>query len=86
LRILAAEKLDEYVGVYALTPDVTYAIRRAGEGLTGQRTGRAPEVLKVELADCLFVPEQPRLRKIFSRDASGSITRFAERRETWVFV
>jgi hypothetical protein len=80
---LAAGKLDEYAGVYALTQDVTYTIRRAGDGLTGQRTGRKPEALKVELPDCLFVPGQPRLRKIFQRDATGRIKGFVERRETW---
>jgi hypothetical protein len=40
-------------------------------------------VLKVELADCLFVPGQTRLRKIFQRDAQGRITGFVERRESW---
>jgi hypothetical protein len=39
--------------------------------------------LKVELADCLFVPGQPRLRKVFQRDANGRVTGFVERRESW---
>jgi Domain of unknown function (DUF4440) len=76
-------KLDEYVGVYALTPDVTYAIRRDGDRLVGTRTGRKTEPLRVELADCLFVPGQPRLRKVFQRDANGHVTGFVERRESW---
>jgi hypothetical protein len=80
---LAASKLEEYVGVYALTPEVTYTIRLEGHGLIGQRTGRKPETLKVELADCLFVPGQPRLRKIFRRDDKSRVTGFVERRETW---
>lgn len=76
-------QLDEYVGTYALTDSVTYTIRREGHALIGVRSGRAPETLNVELLDCLFVPGQPRLRKIFQRDADGRITGFVERRETW---
>lgn len=80
---LSPVKLDEYVGVYTLTPEVTYTIRRDGERLTGVRSGRKPETLKSELVDCLFVPGQPRLRKIFQRDATGRVTGFVERRESW---
>jgi Domain of unknown function (DUF4440) len=76
-------KLDEYVGVYSLTPDVTYTIRRENGALVGVRTARAPETLKSELADCLFVPGQPRLRKIFQRDPTGRVAGFVERRESW---
>jgi hypothetical protein len=80
---LPAATLDEYVGVYALTPEVKYTISREGDGLVGVRTGRKPDTLKVETPDGLFVPGQPRLRKIFQRDAAGRITGFVERRETW---
>jgi hypothetical protein len=82
-RDLPDAALDQYVGVYTLTPEITYTIRRTAAGLTGERTGRKPDVLKVELADCLFVPGQTRLRKIFQRDAQGRITGFVERRESW---
>ena len=80
---LADRLLDEYVGTYALTDAVAYTIRRDGHELTGVRSGRSPETLKVELLDCLFVPGQPRLRKIFQQNADGRITGFVERRETW---
>ncbi len=80
---LADQRLDQYVGTYALTDSVTYTIRRDGHELIGVRSGRAPETLKAELLDCLFVPGQPRLRKIFQRNAEGRITGFVERRETW---
>jgi hypothetical protein len=80
---LAPSALDAYVGRYALTPAVTYAITRDGADLRGQRTGRGVDVLKVEAPDVLFVPGQPRLRKIFKRDQVGRITGFVERRETW---
>jgi hypothetical protein len=76
-------RLDEYAGVYALTPEVTYTIKRDGDRLVGTRTGRKTEPLKVELADCLFVPGQPRLRKVFQRDVNGRVTGFVERRESW---
>jgi ketosteroid isomerase-like protein len=80
---LAAAKLDEYVGVYALTPEIGYTIKREGDGLVGQRTGRQPEKLVAEVADLFFVAGQPRLRKVFQRGADGRITGFVERRESW---
>jgi Domain of unknown function (DUF4440) len=78
---LPAAQLDEYVGTYALNADVSYTIRREGARLVGQRTGRDPQPLLVEVRDVLFVPGQPRSRKIFLRDPAGKITRFADRRE-----
>ncbi|HEY7633933.1 MAG TPA: hypothetical protein VH763_00190 [Gemmatimonadales bacterium] len=47
----------------------------------GQQTGRSPESLRAEAPDVLFVPGQPRYRKVFQRDPGGRITGFAERRE-----
>jgi hypothetical protein len=83
---LATSALDQYVGSYALTPDVSYTIRREGDGLVGQRTGRKTETLRAEVTDYFFVPGQPRLRKLFQSDAEGRITGFVERRETWDIV
>jgi Domain of unknown function (DUF4440) len=80
---LAPSALDAYAGRYSLTPAVTYTITRDGGNLRGQRTGRKEEALKIEVTDVLFVPGQPRLRKIFKRDSSGRIIGFVERRETW---
>lgn len=80
---LAPAALDAYVGRYALTPAVTYTIARDGSTLRGQRTGRGEDVLRVEVADVLFVPGQPRLRKIFTRDSTGRVNGFVERRESW---
>jgi Domain of unknown function (DUF4440) len=80
---LTPVKLDEYVGVYSLTPEITYTIRRERDGLLGQRTGRKAETLRPEVADYFFVPGQPRLRKVFQRDGTGRITGFVERRESW---
>lgn len=78
---LTAEQLDEYQGSFALTPDIHYTIKRDGDHLVGQRTGRPPQVLQVEARDVFFVAGQPRSRKIFLRDAAGKIAQFTDRRE-----
>lgn len=80
---LPAARLDEYVGVYRLTPEVTYTIRRDGDQLLARRTGREETKLLAEAGDVFFVPGQPRLRTIFRRGPDGKITGFVERRETW---
>jgi len=73
--------LDDYVGMYRLTADITYAIQREGDHLVGQRSGRPAQSLSAEARDVFFVAGQPRSRKIFTRDASGKITRLIDRRE-----
>lgn len=78
---LPAAQLDEYTGSYQLTDAIAYAIRRDGDHLVGERTGRPAQPLRVEARDVLFVPGQPRSRKVFQRDAAGRITGFADRRE-----
>ena len=78
---LPAAKLDEYVGTYRLTPEITYEIRREGAALVGQRKGRDPEKILVEATDVMFTPGQLRTRRVFQRDAQGRITGFASRRE-----
>jgi hypothetical protein len=78
---LSAAQLDEYAGTYQLTEAIRYTVRRDGDHLVGERTGRPAQELRVEARDVLFVPGQPRSRKIFGRDAGGRITGFADRRE-----
>jgi hypothetical protein len=78
--------IDTYVGRYALTPTITYEIRRSEGKLEGRRSGRDWEVLKAESPDVLFVPGDPRYRKVFQRDAEGRITGFADRREAWDLI
>jgi len=79
--------LDAYVGTYRLSPTMSYGITRDGDHLMGRRTGGKPHRLAVEVRDVLFVPGQPRTRKIFRRDARGAVTSFVDRREgrdiTW---
>jgi hypothetical protein len=78
---LPAARLNEYAGSYRLTAEITYTLRRDGDKLVGQRTGREPVTLAIEASDVFFVPGQPRSRKIILRDASGRITGLADRRE-----
>jgi hypothetical protein len=79
----SARQTAGYVGRYALTPTITYEIRRQGDGLVGQQSGRQAEPLKAEAPDVLFVPGKTRYRKIFQRAPDGHVTGFAERREAW---
>ena len=77
----APARLDEYVGTYRLNADITYTLHRDGMKLVGQRTGRDPVTVSVEASDVLFVPGQPRSRKIILRDAHGRVTGLADRRD-----
>jgi hypothetical protein len=81
-----SRQLSEYVGRYQLTPEIVYEIKRKGDGLVGQETGRKPETLRVEAPDVLFVSGRPRYRRIFRRDSGNRITGFVERREAWDLV
>jgi hypothetical protein len=83
---LSAERLREYAGRYALTPELSYEIRLDGDALQGQPSGRKPEALRAEAPDVLFVPGKPRYRYVFLRDAQGQITGLAQRREAWDIV
>ena len=78
---LPAAQLDEYAGTYRMSGDRTYTIRRDGAALAGERPGKPAQPLRVEARDVLFVPGEPRSRKIFQRDGSGRVTGFLDRRE-----
>jgi uncharacterized protein DUF4440 len=80
---LTPQQMEQYVGRYALAPEITYEIRLKDGALEGQQTGRKAEPLRAEAADVLFVPGKPRYRKIFHRGSGGRVTGFAERREAW---
>ena len=83
---LPAAALDAYCGRYDLASAISYEIRRNGDALEGQQTGRKAEALRVEAPDVLFVPGHPRYRYVFLRNAAGRITGFAQRREAWDLV
>src|SRR5579885_113592 len=78
---LPASLLDQYAGRYAAAPGFIYTISRNGDQLMGASGGGKPQALKADLADVLFTPGQPRVRKIFVRDAKGNVTGFLSRRE-----
>ena len=77
-----AEQRKAYCGRYALG-DLTYVVRCETDGLTGGSPGKPSKPLRFETPDVLFVPGEPRLRYLFQRDASGRVTGFLQRRESW---
>jgi ketosteroid isomerase-like protein len=78
---LPAAALDDYVGRYAGPGGLVYEIRREGPGLVGGRAGATARPLLAEMPDLFFVAGQPRVRKIFLRDAGHAVTGFVDRRE-----
>jgi hypothetical protein len=74
-------RLDDYVGRYGAGPDLTWIVRREGDHLAGGREGATFHPLKVESDDVLFVPGQPRERRIFQRTPEGKVSGFIWRRE-----
>jgi Domain of unknown function (DUF4440) len=83
---LTPAQMEELAGSYSLAPDLRYEIRRSGNVLTGQESGRKLDTLLAETRDVLFVPGRPRYRKVFRRDRDGQVVDFAERREAWDLV
>jgi ketosteroid isomerase-like protein len=76
--------LAQYEGLYKLkNSEPTYTLAVANGALSGARAGRKPVVWNAEAPDVFFIAGDPRIRKIFQRDASGRITGFVERRESW---
>lgn len=83
---LTADLRRQYVGKYALSPEIAYEIKVNGDVLEGQQTGHKSEALQAEAPDVLFVPGKPRYRYVLLRDAEGRITGLAQRREAWDLV
>jgi uncharacterized protein DUF4440 len=83
---LPEKDLKQYVGEYSAAPDLMYEVRFDGQRLVGGRKGASMKPLDVEVRDVLFVPGQPRIRKVFQRNDSGKITSFVDRRESWDLV
>jgi hypothetical protein len=82
---LTPTAMDELVGTYTLSPDLSYDVRRSVAVLVGQETGRKPDTLRAETRDVLFVPGRPPYRKVFRRDGGGHVVDFASggRRGIW---
>jgi hypothetical protein len=78
---LETKQLCAFQGVFGLTPDVRTTIRCEEGQLISERTGRPVAVYRPETADVFFSPGQPRTRRIFQRDGSGTVVGFVDRRE-----
>jgi ketosteroid isomerase-like protein len=82
-----AETLAQYAGTYRLKDsDPTYALTVMDGKLVGTRGTHKPATWNAESPDVFFIAGDPRIRKIFQRDASGKIAGFIERRESWDIV
>jgi ketosteroid isomerase-like protein len=79
--VVAAKALDGYAGVYQADPSFVIRVRRDGESLKSSTNGGAETILLCETPDVFFTAGQPRLRRIFQRDAEGRIVGFRSRRE-----
>jgi hypothetical protein len=84
---LPADKLTQYSGTYRLkNSEPTYMLAVVNGKLMGTRNGRKAAEWKAETPDVFFIAGDPRIRKIFQRNAAGKITGFVERRESWDIV
>ena len=84
---LTPKQLAQYVGKYQLKDSAaTYSLQLIDGQLIGTRDARKPATWNAEASDVFFLSGDPRIRKIFQRDASGKITGFIERRESWDVV
>ncbi len=84
---LAPDQLAQYAGTYRLKgSDPTFTLAVADGKLTGARNGKPAQTWNAEAPDVFFISGDPRIRKIFQRDAMGHITGFVERRESWDIV
>jgi hypothetical protein len=84
---LPAKQLAQYAGKYQLKDSAaTYSLQLVDGQLIGTRDARKPASWNAEASDVFFLSGDPRIRKIFQRDASGKIIGFIERRESWDIV
>ncbi len=85
--VLPAAQFAQYAGTYKLKDsEPVYTLTAADGKLIGARNGRKPATWNAETPDVFFIAGDPRIRKIFQRDASGKVTGFIERRESWDIV
>jgi hypothetical protein len=82
--VLPAAQLAQYAGTYKLKDsEPVYTLTVTDGKLIGARNGHKPATWNAETPDVFFIAGDPRIHKIFQRDASGKITGFVERRESW---
>ncbi|HTE46226.1 MAG TPA: nuclear transport factor 2 family protein [Gemmatimonadaceae bacterium] len=70
-----------YAGTYAMTKEIAATLQCVGDSLVMKRDGRPDRAFVAEVRDVFFEPSQPRTRRIFQRDAGGTIRGFVDRRE-----
>jgi len=81
---LSSSTLQKFAGTYRLKDSApTYTLVMTDGKLMGGRAGHKPSEWHAETRDVFFVKGDPRIRNIFEYDASGKITGFVERRESW---
>jgi ketosteroid isomerase-like protein len=79
--------LQKFAGTYKLKDsEPTYTITLTDGKLMGGRAGKTPSEWNAETRDVFFIKGDPRIRKIFQYDATGRVTSFVERRESWDIV
>jgi ketosteroid isomerase-like protein len=84
---VSAQDLGKFAGAYRLKDSApTYSLAVVDGKLMGGRTGAAPSQWNAETRDVFFIKGDPRIRKIFQYDATGRVTGFIERRESWDIV
>ena len=84
---LPASRLEQYAGTYQLKDSEPRLTLELVDGnLIGTRSGRKPAPWNAEACDVFFIAGDSRIRKIFQHDASGKVTGFVERRESWDIV
>jgi len=84
---LPASDLQKFAGTYKLKDsEPTYTITLTDGKLMGGRAGKAPSEWDAETREVFFIKGDPRIRKIFQYDATGRVTGFIERRESWDIV
>jgi ketosteroid isomerase-like protein len=84
---LPASALQKFTGTYKLKDsEPTYTLAVTDGKLMGGRVGRKTSEWKAETRDVFFIPGDNRIRKIFQYGASGKVTGFIERRESWDLV
>jgi ketosteroid isomerase-like protein len=79
--------LRKFAGVYKLKDsEPTYTLTLKDGKLMGARTGKTSSEWNAETRDVFFIKGDPRILKIFQYDATGRVTGFVERRESWDIV
>jgi uncharacterized protein DUF4440 len=81
---LPESQLSQYEGTYKLKDsEAIYTLKLTNGQLIGVRNAGKPATWNAEAQDVYFLAGDPRIRKIFQRDASGKVIGFIERRESW---